>query len=59
MENYTRAIDKILTESETHAELSERFDRMADWRKQAAQTDRDRATELRERVTARLAELNA
>lgn len=57
MENYTRAIEKILAESKSHDELSERFDRMADWRKQAAQTDRDTATQLRERVNARLAEL--
>lgn len=57
MENYTRAIEKILAESKSHDELSERFDRMADWRKQAAQTDREQATELRERVNARLSEM--
>lgn len=57
METYTRAIEKIISESETHDELQNRFDRMSDWRKQAAQTDREKATELRERVNARLAEL--
>lgn len=57
METYTRAIEKIISESETHDELQTRFDRMSDWRKQAAQTDREKATELRERVNARLAEL--
>lgn len=57
METYTRAIEKILSESETHDELQTRFDRMSDWRKQAAQTDREKATELRERVNARLSEL--
>lgn len=59
MENYTRAIEKILSESKDHDELTTRFDRMADWRKQAAQTDRDTATELRQRVETRLAELSA
>lgn len=58
METYTRAIEKIISESETHDELQTRFDRMSDWRKQAAQMDRERATELRERVNARLAELS-
>lgn len=58
METYTRAIEKIISDSETHDELQTRFDRMSDWRKQAAQTDRDKATELRERVNARLAELS-
>lgn len=58
METYTRAIEKIISESETHDELQTRFDRMSDWRKQAAQTDRERATKLRERVNARLAELS-
>ena len=57
METYTRAIEKIISESETHDELQTRFDRMSDWRKQAAQTDSEKATELRERVNARLAEL--
>lgn len=57
METYTRAIEKIISESKTHDELQTRFDRMSDWRKQAAQTDREKATELRERVNARLAEL--
>lgn len=57
METYARAIEKIISESETHDELQTRFDRMSDWRKQAAQTDRERATELRERVNARLVEL--
>lgn len=57
METYTRAIEKIISESETHDELQTRFDRMSDWRKQAAQTDREKATELRERVNARLSEL--
>ena len=59
MENYTRAIEKILSESKDHDELTTRFDRMADWRKQAAQTDRDTATELRQRVETRLSELSA
>ena len=59
MENYTRAIEKILSESKDHDELTTRFDRMADWRKQAAQTDRDTATELRQRVEVRLSELSA
>ena len=58
METYTRAIEKIISESETHDELQTRFDRMSDWRKQASQTDRPKATELRERVNARLAELS-
>lgn len=58
METYTRAIEKIISESETHDELQTRFDRMSDWRKQAAQTDRPRATELRERVNARLSKLS-
>lgn len=58
METYTRAIEKIISESETHDELQTRFDRMSDWRKQAAQTDREQATKLRERVNARLAELS-
>lgn len=57
MENYARAVEKIVTESQDHVELQARFERMADWRKQAAQTDRDAATQLRERVTARLSEL--
>lgn len=57
MEIYTRAIEKIISESETHDELQTRFDRMSDWRKQAAQTDREKATELRLRVEARLEEL--
>lgn len=57
METYTRAIEKIISESETHDELQTRFDRMSDWRKQASQTDRPRATELRQRVESRLSEL--
>lgn len=57
METYTRAIEKIISESETHDELQTRFDHMSDWRKQASQTDRPKATKLRERVNARLAEL--
>lgn len=58
METYTRAIEKIISESETHDELQTRFDRMSDWRRQAAQTDREQATKLREQVNARLAELS-
>lgn len=58
METYTRAIEKILSESETRDELQTRFDRMSDWRKQASQTDRPRATELRQRVESRLADLS-
>lgn len=57
MENYERAVTKILAESKTADELSTRFDRMSDWRKQAAQTDRDAATALRERVNEKIAEL--
>ena len=59
METYTRAIEKIISESETHDELQTRFDRMSDWRKQASQTDRPKATELRQRVETRLSELSA
>ena len=57
MEAYGRAIEKIMSESKTADELSERFDRMTDWRKQAAQTDRDKATEYRERVTEKISAL--
>ena len=57
MDVYGRAIEKIMSESKTADELSERFDRMTDWRKQAAQTDRDKATEYRERVTEKISAL--
>lgn len=57
MENYRRAVEKITKESETAEELTTRWDRMADWRKQAAQTDREIATELRGMVEAQIAHL--
>lgn len=58
MENYERAVNKIVGESKTAEELSERFDRMSDWRKQAAQTDRDQAAKLRELVNEKIKELS-
>jgi len=57
METYERAVSKIIAESKTADELSTRFDRMTDWRKQAAQTDRDAAGAIRERINEKLAEL--
>jgi len=55
MDAYEKAVDKIRSESKTADELTERWDRMADWRKQAAQSDRDKATELRESVQSKIA----
>jgi hypothetical protein len=57
METYERAVSKIIAESKTAEELSTRFDRMTDWRKQAAQTDREAAGAIREKVNEKLAEL--
>lgn len=59
METYEAAVNKIIAESETADELTERFDRMTDWRKQAAQSDRDAATVIRERVMTKISELSA
>lgn len=57
MAAYEKAIEKVLARSQTAEELSNSWDRMADWRKQAAQSDRDKATELRESVQAKIASL--
>ena len=59
MDNYERAIDKIIATSKTADELEERFDRMQDWRKQAAETDRDRTKQLRERYDEALERLSS
>lgn len=59
MDNYERAIDKIITTSKSADELEERFDKMQDWRKQAAETDRDRATSLRRRYDEALERLSS
>lgn len=57
MENYRAAVDKIVKESQTADELTTRWDRMSDWRKQAAQTDRELATEIRGMVDGQIAHL--
>lgn len=58
MDAYEKAVAKILSESKTADELTERWDRMADWRKQAAQSERDTATTLRESVQSKIVALN-
>jgi hypothetical protein len=57
MDAYEKAVVKIMSESKTADELTERWDRMIDWRKQAVQEDRDKATSLRESVEEKIASL--
>lgn len=59
MDGYETAVGVMLLETVTHEELSEAWGGISDMRKQAARTDQNRASAIRERVESRLSELSA
>lgn len=57
MDGYDTAVGVMLLENTTHDELSEAWGGISDLRKQAARSDQQRATSIRQRVETRLSEL--